>query len=137
MGKKKKVVVDTNIVVSAFGWDAKPEEILKMIEGGKLINYVSIGMLEELRRVVSYPKLKIPRNEQSEIIEYVFENSEIITPSKRVEIIKEDPSDNEILSCAIEASVDYIITGDRHLLKLKKLKDILILTPDEFLRQWG
>jgi len=60
MGSVKKVVLDTNIFVSGFGWNGKPEEVLKLIKERQIINYSSTEIFEELRRVVSFPKLKFP-----------------------------------------------------------------------------
>ncbi len=48
-------------------------------------------------------------------------------------MIDEDPEDDKILECAFDSGVDYIISGDSHLLDLKDFKGIEILSPDEFL----
>ena len=55
-----KVVIDTNIFISGFGWNGKPEEILKLIKDRQIVNYSSAEIIEEIMRVVSYPKLRFP-----------------------------------------------------------------------------
>ncbi|HSE82922.1 MAG TPA: putative toxin-antitoxin system toxin component, PIN family [Thermodesulfobacteriota bacterium] len=128
-----KVVIDTNVLISGFGWKGKPKKILKLIEEGKVKNFTSPDIVEEVRRVVSYKKLGFTDDLQAEIIEFIYFYSEIVTPKKRLDIVKEDPDDNKFLECAVEAKAEYIISGNRHLLKLKAFKGIDILTANDFL----
>ncbi|MFH1288169.1 MAG: putative toxin-antitoxin system toxin component, PIN family [bacterium] len=134
MGEKTKVVIDTNIIVSAFGWHGNPEKVLHLVSNGDIINFISFEMLNELKRVIAYPKIGFPKDLQAEILETIFTNSTEIEVKESVIIIDDDPDDNMVLSCAISAEVDFIISGDKHLLNLKKFKGIKILTPEEFLR---
>jgi len=50
-------------------------------------------------------------------------------------VVEDDPSDNKILECALEAEADYIVSGDRHLLDLREYRGIKILSSGEFLRK--
>lgn len=50
------------------------------------------------------------------------------------EIVEDDPDDNKIIECAVEGDVDYVISYNKHLLKLKEFKGIKIVKPEEFLR---
>jgi uncharacterized protein len=52
-----------------------------------------------------------------------------------LEVIKNDPSDNKFLVCAVEGQVDFIVSGDRHLTDIKLFQDIQIINPVEFLAQ--
>ena len=132
MGKKTKVVVDTNVIVSAFGWHGKPEEILRLINKGEIENYTSIDLLHELRRVIAYPKFNFPETLQAEIVETIFSMSAIVDVTEKIHIITEDSSDNKILECAVSAAADYIITGDKHLIGLKNFRGIEVLSPEDF-----
>src|SRR4030042_4183576 len=133
MGSVKKVVLDTNIFVSGFGWNGKPEEVLKLIKDRQIINYSSTEIFEEIRRVVSFPKLKFPESLQIKILEFVLFYSEFVEPQKRVFVITEDPDDNKFLECATEARAEYIISGDIHLLSIRKYKTVKIVSASEFL----
>ena len=133
MGPVTKVVIDTNIFVSGFGWNGKPEEVLKLIKDRQIVNYSSAEIFEEISRVVSYPKLRFSEPLQIAILEFVLFYSEFVAPQKRIFTVTEDPDDNKFLECAIEAKVDYIISGDPHLLDMKKSKTVKIVTPREFL----
>lgn len=61
MGKVPKVVIDTNIFISGFGWKGKPKKILKLVEDRKIKNFTSPAIIGEVKRVVSYKKIEIPR----------------------------------------------------------------------------
>ena len=58
MGKKTKVVIDNNVLISAFGWHGKPEEVVRLVTTGRILNFTSMKLLAELARVIDYPKLK-------------------------------------------------------------------------------
>ena len=82
---------------------------------------------EVLERDFEYNK-----NEVKNIIEKILFFTKLIETKQKINIIKDDPDDNKIIECAIESSSHYIITYDRHLLKLKWYKGIKIITPEEF-----
>ena len=137
MGQKTKVVIDNNVLVSAFGWHGKPEEVVRLATTGKISNFTSMELPAELSRVVRYPKLRFPEFLQAEIIETVFTSSVLVNESEPLNVIDSDPADNRVLECALAASVDFIISGDKHLLELKKFKGIEIVTPEDFLIRTG
>lgn len=61
----------------------------------------------------------------------------IIDPTERLNVVKDDPDDNKVLECAIAGKVDFIVSSDNHLLKLKEFKKIKLVTPSEFLANIG
>lgn len=135
MGKKTKVVIDTNVIVSAFGWGGIPEQVVGFAVSGKIVNYTSMELLDELRRVISYPKLPFSAGSQIEILETIFSISHIVNPSELLSVIEQDDGDNRVLECALSARVDFIITGDKHLLNVQKFRGISIVTPENFLSE--
>lgn len=137
MGKKTKVVIDNNVLISAFGWHGTPEDLVKLATTGKIMNLTSPALLEELAKAVGYPKLKFPESLQAEIIETVFTVSSLIAISNPVEVKGLDPADNRILECAVDGKADYIISGDKHLLDLGNYKGIPIVKAKEFLEKEG
>jgi len=84
MGKVPKVVIDTNIFISGFGWRGKPKKILKLVEEGKIKNFTSPAIIEEVKRVASYKRLRFPDDLQAEIIEFIYFYSEIVTPKEKL-----------------------------------------------------
>jgi putative PIN family toxin of toxin-antitoxin system len=129
----KKVVLDTNLLISALGWKGKPREIFDKAIRGKFKLVISTKQLAELSETMDYPKLGFTEEQKLRFLALVLEISSLIEPKEKLTIIKEDPDDNEVLECAVSCNADYIISGDRHLLKLKEFKGIKILTAKKFL----
>ena len=98
----------------------------------KITNFTSPEMLNELARVLRQ-KFKQPEEYIESQLASVANYSQITEPKIKANAVPEDPKDNMIIECALNADADYIITGDKHLLKLKEYKGIKILTPKEFL----
>lgn len=134
MGKVTEVVIDTNLFVSAFGWDGKPEAVIQLLENGFIVNFISPEIFEEIKRVVAYPKLKFSASLQTKILEFVFSHSRLINPEKKVSLIEDDPDDNKFIECAMTANASFIISGDPHLLRLEKVENIIIANPTQFLK---
>jgi len=57
----------------------------------------------------------------------------MVMPEVRVDIVEEDTEDNRVLECALEARADFIVTGDKHLIKIREYKDVRIVRASEFL----
>ncbi|MDO9528979.1 MAG: putative toxin-antitoxin system toxin component, PIN family [Syntrophales bacterium] len=134
-----KVVLDTNVVVSAYLVPAgKPAEILSLARKGKLHIFLSREIVDEIERTLLSPKLKkIHRNTPEQISLFIgaFSKVATVTPGKKlVDFIKDDPDDNKILACALEGGVDYIVSGDHHLTDLKSFQGISIVNPHMFLQ---
>lgn len=133
MGSGTKVVIDTNVFISAFGWDGKPEAVLRLMEQRKLVNCTSTAIYRELERVVAYPKLKFPASLQVKILEFVFSWSRFVHPAEIPAVVTDDPDDDKFLACALTAKAAAIISGDPHLLGLVSYRGIPIMTPTRFL----
>jgi putative PIN family toxin of toxin-antitoxin system len=133
VGAITKVVIDTNIFISAFGWDGKPEAVLNLMEQRKIVNCITNDIYVELQRVVAYPKLKFSTTLQVNILEFVFSWSFFVQPKESVAVIADDPDDDKFLACAVAANALAIISGDPHLLGLGSYRSIPIMTPVQFL----
>ena len=134
MGKKLKVVFDTNVWVSIFMKKILSQEYNKILNKGVIV-YISKDILMEISKVLMYPKiqqaLKACEIDSKQILRIITANSTIVYPKIKVNTIEEDPPDNRILECALAAHAKFITTGDKHLLKLGQFKQTKILTPKE------
>lgn len=83
---------------------------------------------------MDYPKFCFTKDEKELFVALILQIAKMVKIRKTVHIIKEDPDDDTILETAIEGGVNYLVTGDPHLLKLKEFAGVRIVTPDEFLR---
>ena len=108
-----------------------------MIFERALLGHVSLvtsrDILDELEAVLCGKKFRYPREIARSIVRELEAMCEIVTPTRNLSVVKADPYDNMILECAAEARVNYVVSGDSHLLKLERLEDIPILSPAQFL----
>ena len=131
---KKKIVLDTNIFISALGWKGKPKEIFNRIIDHEFELILSHHQLEELQRVIEYQKFNFSEDQKTQFLAIILEVATLVETSQNVYVIEEDPDDNRILEAAIAGKADYIISGDEHLLQLKEYQTIKILNADNFLK---
>jgi len=129
----QKVILDTNILISAFGWPGKPKTILNMVLAGQLELVIPQAQMDEIGRVVTYPRLKFTKDQQQRFVSLLTTIATVVNTTLRLDIVKDDPSDNIFLETAVEHHVSVIVSGDDHLLKLKKYQDVQIFTPAQFL----
>lgn len=133
-----KVTLDTNILVSGTFWTGDSFKILDMLDKGKLTNVSTKDIINEYYKILVsdeiVEKVKNKKLVMTEVIQKIINNFEIVEPSFKLDVVKEDPYDNKVLECAKEGKVDYIITNDNHLLKLKQFEGIKIVIPAEFLK---
>lgn len=131
----KRIILDTNIIISAILFGGKPQQVLSLIIDSKLELYLSETILSEINSVLNREKFNIPKDYVIVIMKQIRSISNIVSPdsqSKGINISR-DKADNKFIHCAIEANADYIITGDQDLLVLKQINHIKILPPKEFL----
>ncbi|MBI2141281.1 putative toxin-antitoxin system toxin component, PIN family [Candidatus Woesearchaeota archaeon] len=132
---KAKTTLDTNILISAFGWKGKPMQVLAMAVEGKFELVTSDKQFNELERVLDYPKFRFTEKQKKRFKALILSVATLVKPKEKINAIKEDPDDNMILECGVAGKVDYIVTGDPDLLKLKEFRGIKIRTAKEFLKE--
>lgn len=131
-----KIVCDTNILISAFVFPGgPPEEIIQGVIVGDYLLGISDEIITELERVL-HKKFFWPADKINRVKEFLARNAEKVYPVTTIKVIKDEP-DNRILECAAEFGADFIVSGDKHILQLKKYKHnksiIKIVTAMDFL----
>lgn len=133
-------VLDTNVIISGIISKGTPSEVLKLWEEKQFSLFVSKEITEEFLDVLkrSYIAKFLGKNQENKI--ELFRNNlkkyaKTINPKKKFDLVKDDPDDNKFLDCAYVAKADFIVTGDKHLLKLGDFFDTKIITPKKFL-EW-
>lgn len=132
-----RLVLDTNVTVSAALWRGAPRQVLEKAHSNHQLCF-SLSMLQELERVLQYPKLA-PRFSSlsfslEEFLERLTERAIVIPDPPEEDVIKEDSTDNKFLACAATVGAELIVSGDEHLLMLGMYEDIPIVTPKEAAR---
>ena len=129
------VVVDTNVIVSALLFGGQPGRLMALWQSGRIKLIASKPMMDELLRVLAYPRFDLSASEIEHLIyREILPHVDIIDVPAGQPAVSEDPSDDMFIHCALEAGVQSIISGDQHLLGLKAFHQIEILTVAQFLK---
>jgi len=131
-----RAVPDVNIYISGIiNRDGHANQIL--MRAAEFILCSSEPILRDLERVLHYDRVqKKARLNETKILAYLsaVHATHVFTPGwLAVSIVHDDPDDDKVIACALEADADYIISGDPHLLNLKHYRNIQIVTPKAFL----
>ncbi len=135
-GSLPRAVLDTNIVLSALVFvHGRLGPLRAAWQQTRLVPLVSSATIEELLRVLNYPKFKFTANEQQELFaDYLPYCTVIKMPAKSPKTPPcRDPFDRPFLELAVVGKAKYLVTGDQDLLGLKLAK-CAIMTPQQFLR---
>ena len=137
MGKKKgkiKVVLDTNVLVSALLFKKETSKIVDLWKSRKIIPVVSMETFDEFRKVLEYPRFALSKDELHIIIyKEVLPFFEVIEIKKAVKGGCKDPDDDKFLSCALSAKAKFIVSGDKDLHRLQIYKSVRIINPSDLL----
>ena len=128
-----KIVLDANIFISSFFWGGNPKLIVERVISGSDELFITKEILDEIEDVVRRPKF----HSDSDMIDYFINSIEEIgnkiTPKKLETDGSRDSADNKYIECGVAANADYIISGDVHLLELKKYESLKIITAKDYL----
>jgi len=122
-----KVVLDTNVYISAYGFGGKPADVLRAAIAGEYTLLASpailAGVADKLYSVLGYDDDHVRAG-----IMQISRIAEIVRPEPHLTVVADEP-DNRILECATEGEADVIVSGDHHLLDLGAYHGIRILRP--------
>jgi len=120
-------VLDTNTLVSATIAHGNEAKLVLLAHKGIFKVLISIEILKELKDVLFRPKFGFSQQQIQGFIKHVVEVADIIIVKTKLNLVKDDPEDNKIAECAVDGKADYIVSGDKHLLTLQKIKGIPIV----------
>jgi len=129
-------VLDTNVYFSAFTHKGPPFRIWQEAVNRSFILLVSPAILREIAGVLR-EDLQWQATDIVAHLKLVARIAQIISPKVSLQVIAEDPADDRILECALAGGADLIVSGDRHLRKLRSFRGIGIVQPSDFLRTLG
>ena len=132
--EKPRVVLDSNVFISAVLFGGKPREILDLAIKGLIGIAVSDDILDEIKGALEGKKFQFPMKSVYASMREIEDLAELVEPKERIEAVPDDPEDNRVLECAAESGSNVIVSGDSHLLALRSFGKIKITNPDEFLR---
>ena len=137
MGKIKvrPIVIDTNVVVSALLFGSVPGELVPLWKAGLIQPKTSKEIIDEYIKVLAYPKFNLSEEEINFLLYHeILPYFEVVRVKLGHAIIRDDPSDDKFIRCAEASKANIIVSGDRHLLRLKSHGKVKIVTSSQFLQ---
>ena len=132
-----RVVLDTNVMVSALNFAGNERLVLELALRGRFEFYLSRFILEEVAGVLTR-KFDWGEERTAQVLQAIENGATVIDPPRLPELIEDGHADNRILECAVAANADYLITGDRrHLLPIGEHQGTRIINAPRFLSALG
>lgn len=130
-----KVVFDTNIFISAFVVPGSQGERAFVLARQRCFDlHTSVAILTETAQKLR-EKFAQPEGNINAALKTISRAAKVWKPTIRLNVLQDVP-DNRILECAVEADADLVVTGDRHLLRLRKFSGIAVVRLSDFLRMF-
>ena len=126
-----RIVLDTNVYISAYGFGGKPAAVLRAAILGAFELVTSPEILAEVADKLAVV-LDFDREHVEEVVRQIARIGVVVRPQARVSILQDD-ADNRILEAALESGAEAIVSGDRHLLELVVWKGIRVIRVSDFL----
>ena len=134
-----RLVVDTNVLVSAFLWQGTPGRLIELAAEREIELFTSRALLDELAATLGKKKLAKPVLATGLTIEQMLRNyrrlATRVTARQLAQQVSRDADDDTVLACALAASADLIVSGDDDLLALNHYHDIPIVTPAQAIQR--
>ena len=132
-----RVVLDTNVLISTFAFPGgASESVYRLALTGRIELALSPALLAEFARVLQ-DKINWEVDAVEQAVAHLARVASIVRPAEAVHEIVADPDDDRVLEAVLACSADVIVSGDQHLLALRRWRGIRIMKPAEFLRQSG
>ncbi len=128
-----KFTLDTNTLISATIARGNEFELLRLAKEGKIKIILSLPIVEEFKEVISREKFGFSEKQVEQATKLLLGICDLVIPTAHLNVIKDDPDDNKIIECAVSGNVDYIVSGDKHLLNIQRYDSIPIIRTREAL----
>jgi uncharacterized protein len=132
-----RVVIDTNVIVSAFlSPSGVPAQLLNLLEQGAFELLVSEPILAEYLKALSYPRVRARHGMDSaalaEVIDDLCAASVLVEPGESLRVVPQDPADDKFFECAVAGGATYLVSGDASVQAVGEFQGIRALSPSIF-----
>ena len=131
-----RVVLDTNVLLSAILFGGTPGQILDAWRAGQVELVMSPDIVDEYVRVGERLNGRYPDVELQPIVALVAQNATIVPSTPLPAEVCDDPDDDKFLACALASSTDIIVSGDKKLRAVTGYEGVNVLTPRQFVDRW-
>lgn len=136
-----RLILDTNVVLSALLWGGTPYRLLQLAVEGEAQLFTSPVLAAELREILARPHLAAKLLEKGTTADAVtalyLEFARALSPLTVPRVVPDDADDDHVVACAVAAKADIIVSGDKHLLKLHEYQGIRIVTVAQAVQLFG
>ena len=130
-----KIVIDTNVVISATFFGGVPKKVIDLVVNDKIAAYTNSEILAEYNVTAAKMTTKKNGHINQELFDRLLNKVEVVDTVTVVDICR-DPDDNKFIACAVDAKAIYIVSGDKDLLTVEKYDEIEIITAKEFYERY-
>jgi putative PIN family toxin of toxin-antitoxin system len=129
-----RIVLDTNVVLSALLWRGAPYQLFQIVRNHERIHlFASPELIAELGEVLIRPhiqkRLSTHGRAAFEFLADYVDSVDLVTPMETPRVIANDSDDDHVIAAAVASDADMIVSGDNHLLALESHRGIRILNP--------
>ena len=130
-----RIVLDTNVFISGIFWEGNYcSKIIDAWRNGRFTLVSSMDIIQELLETLNDFKIKMPEKMIEKWQNIIIENSVIVFPEEKLDIVKNDPKDNKFFEAAVAGKAEYIVSQDKkHILSIKEFNGVKTISPEEFL----
>lgn len=129
-----KIVLDTNVLISAIIDDGKPRKLFQMGIVGKYEILISKEILDELSAVLQRSKFKMTKEDIMRIVSALMETGKNIRITSNFKVINNDPDDDIVINTAYDGNADYLVSGDHDIQNIGNFRGTEIVSVDEMLK---
>jgi len=129
-----RAVLDTNVLISGVIATGVPHELLLKGFDHEYGIVISVETLTEFREtLLKYPeRFHMDEDDVQKEVETIRYFAEFVDPQEDIAAVEDDPDDDKFLEAAVAGDVDYLVSGDRHLLDLDSFRGVEIVEPRTF-----
>ena len=129
-----RIVIDTNVLVSAVFFGGRPGEVLDLVLRRRLEAVATARIIAEYQATIECLLERYGGAHLRLSIMPILAAMEVIPQTDNVHVCR-DPDDDKFISCAVDGKCIYIVSGDKDLLAVEKYNDVEILTVAQFLER--
>ena len=131
-----RIVLDTNVFVSAVFFGGVPGRILEAWRDGRLQSVLSAAILDEYQRVGQVLSAQYAGVDLEPILALLTVEAEIVEAPTLSAPVSADPDDDKFFACASAAGAAVIVSGDKHLLDQDAWRGVRVLRPRQFVDEF-